>query len=282
MFLADGLIYLELQKTGGSHINRLLSRYTGGAVSGKHHRLDKPMPDHYIIGSIRNPWDWYVSLWAFGCGGKGALRSRTGKKIDWNLEYYLRLLPESMGRQKLAFYDLLQSVYHDALKPVSRWQQSYRDATSAEGFRNWLKLLLAEERRFDIGEGFGFSPLSRHSGLLCYRYFRLFTLGDSIYDDQRLHTFDGLADYDREMNITQGIICTETLESDFVRVLAEAGVVLSDEEIASICNQEGGITNASTRRSAAYYYDDETISLVAEKEKYLIGKYGFSAPVERS
>ena len=276
MFLADGLVYLELQKTGGSHINRLLQRYTDGEVKGKHHRLNETLENHYILGSIRNPWDWYVSLWAFGASGKGAIRSRTGRRIDWSPDYYFRLLPESMGRQKLGITELVRSVYHDALKPVTRWQQSYRDVEDADGFRQWLQLVLDKKRRFDIGEGYGFSPVSKHSGLLCYRYFRLYTLGDSVYTDARLKTYSGLQDFDRDCNITDGIIRTDNLEADFIRVLDEAGMSLDDEQIQSI--REGGKTNASKRNTAAYYYDQESLELVAEQEKYLIRKYGFSAP----
>ena len=66
MFVAQGLIYLELQKTGGTHIRRLLERYTGGKPVGKHNRLPAGSDADFIIGSIRNPWDWYVSLWAYG------------------------------------------------------------------------------------------------------------------------------------------------------------------------------------------------------------------------
>jgi hypothetical protein len=62
MFVADGLVYLELQKTGGSHICRLLEQYANGRPEGKHNRLTAEYSTHYVIGSIRNPWDWYVSL----------------------------------------------------------------------------------------------------------------------------------------------------------------------------------------------------------------------------
>ena len=60
------------------------------------------------------------------------------------------------------------------------------DADDAGLFRKWLKLLLSAENRFDIGEGYGYSPLSRHAGLLTYRYFRLFTLGRAVFTDARL------------------------------------------------------------------------------------------------
>jgi hypothetical protein len=45
-----------------------------------------------------------------------------------------------------------------------------------------------------------------------------------------------------------------------------------------IRNKEVGKTNVSERRPARYYYDDETMALVAGRERYLIEKYGYHPP----
>ena len=276
MFVARKLIFLELQKTGGSHIIRLLERYTDGITEGKHNRLPVDYDRKYIVGSIRSPWDWYVSLWAYGVGGKGAVRARGTAGIDLN--YYHRMLPKEIGKNWLTFRELFASLYHDALKPVELWQQAYKNSSDPELFRSWLRLLLDKKRRYDIGEGYGFSPISTSAGLLTYRYFRLFTVGNHVFSDKRLIDLDGIREFDREFNITSGIIRNESLEADFVRVLEEAGQPLSDDQINDIENRREVKTNISERKSASYYYDDETIALVAERDRYLIEKYSYTPP----
>lgn len=276
MFVAEGLIYLELQKTGGTHIRRLLEEFTAGRPVGKHNRLLSMKPDDFIIGSIRNPWDWYVSLWAYGVSGRGAVRERCVNGIDFN--YYHRLLPKAMGKNWLSPRELAISLFHDAIKPVSKWRHTYNDSSDPELFRNWIRLLLDNRRRFDIGEGYGFSPLSRCAGLLTYRYFRLFTLGDHIFRDSRLASYSCIADFDGELNISRGMIRTESLEEDFIQLLEQAGHALSEDQRAVICNRRTKKTNVSERKSAAWYYDEETIALVAERERYLIEKYNYKAP----
>jgi hypothetical protein len=276
MFAADGLVYLELQKTGGSHIRRLLEKYVQGRFTGKHNRVTLDTASSYVIGSIRNPWDWYVSLWAYGVGGQGAVRSRTLTGID--LDYYYRMLPKAMGKNWLTPREFIISLVNDAVKPAHQWSQTYKDTSDPALYRTWLKMLLDRKRRFDIGEGYGFSPLSKSAGLMTYRYFRLYTSGNGVYRDQRLKHIERMADFDLEFNITRDMIRTESLEEDFIRILAEAGQSLSEEQISTIRGSAAEKTNVSVRRSAEFYYDNETIDLVAYREKYLIDKYGYQPP----
>ena len=259
MFVAGKLAYHELQKTGGTHICRLLERYAGGTSHGKHNRPGNHAPDTFVVGSIRNPWDWYVSLWAFGVSGRGAVHARSIRRID--PEYYLRTLPRSMGRQWLSPGELLTCIYRDASSPAQ--------------FRRWLKMLLDHDRRFDIGEGYGFSPLSKHAGLLTFRYLRLYTPGNSIFTDRRLAQPETLVEFDRELNITHGMIRTESLEEDFVTVVQAAGLRLSVAERQELLGKNVARTNKSERRQAHNYYDDETIELIQQRDAYIIRKYGY-------
>jgi hypothetical protein len=277
VFVADRLLYLELQKTGGSHLLRLLDTYTDGATEGKHNRLIRSIDERLVIGSIRNPWDWYVSLWAFGAGGHGAIRMRTARRFDLN--YYNRMLPKDMGKNWLSPAEFIRSVYHDAIKPVSRWKATYLDPADPLLFRAWLSLLLDNKRRFDIGEGYGFSPLSAHAGLMTYRYFRLYTVGESIFRDSGLEHASYLERFDKASNITGAMIRNESLEDDFIEALDRAGYALSEENREAIVKKQHGKTNISERKPAAYYYDAATSALVAERECYLIDKYGYKAPI---
>lgn len=274
MFISKNLLFLEMQKTGGSHILKLLKNLTEGESIGKHNRLDNEHESRFVFGSIRNPWDWYVSLWAYGVGGKGAIRTRVVKGVD--LDYYYRGLPKSMGKNWLTIGQYFQVMRHDLIKPTKEWASVYKDSENAADFRRWLQMLLDPARRFDIGEGFAFSPLSTHCGLMTYRYLRLFTPGLAIYSDKRLSRFDGIAEFDRQYNISGGMIRTENLEDDFIEILRSAGHEFTQEQIDTI--KSAAKTNISKRKQVNYYYDQETLDLVARREKYVINKFGYSAP----
>ncbi len=277
MFVAENLVYLELQKTGGTHIRRLMQQCTDGEAAGKHNRLTEAYRDHFIFGSIRNPWDWYVSLWAYGAGGKGAVRMRVARHFE--LDYYTRTLPKAMGKNRLSPAELFTSVWHDIIKPVDDWNETYADSDSPERFRRWLKLILGADSRYDFGEGYAFSPVSACAGLLTYRYLRLFTLGDSIYRDSRLASPSGIVEFDDAHNVASAMIRTESLEPDFAAIMEQTGHRYPPAENADSKDGAAERTNSSKRRDAAFYYDDETIALVAEKERFIIDKYAYSPPI---
>lgn len=71
-----------MQKTACTHIANLLSQLFDGRMIGKHNAATKEQlrTTPYFIASIRNPWDWYLSLWTFGLQGRGALRHRLTNK----------------------------------------------------------------------------------------------------------------------------------------------------------------------------------------------------------
>jgi hypothetical protein len=279
MFVSDKLIYLELHKTGGTHIGKLLSGVLQGSQIGKHNRLPVHLRDRFIIGSIRNPWDWYVSLWAYGCSGRGSVFRQTTRGID--LSYLSRQLGREMGITGWPISILVRQAMNDIRRPKHTWQSCYVDpsATDATLFRSWLKLIFSPTRRFDLGEGFGFSPASACAGLLTYRYLKLFTsLDHSLYSDERLSTLHGIRDAWAKHRLVHFIIRQDRLEDDFVRAIEAAGIDLTDNQRAELSAARGDKTNTSKRLAPEHYYDDETTALVAERDQLIIEEHGFIAP----
>src|SRR4051812_35017204 len=79
MFVSDRLIYIQMQKTASTHIARVLAEVVGGEQHQQHIRLRGDRDGRLVVVSVRSPWDWYVSLWAYGCrggGGRSGVRER--------------------------------------------------------------------------------------------------------------------------------------------------------------------------------------------------------------
>lgn len=274
MFVSNKVVFVELHKTGGTHIGKWLQTLVGGEQVGKHNRIPPLLWDRFVIGSIRNPWDWYVSLWAYGCAGSGSVRKQSCRLVD--LRYCWDELPHEMGRKWLSPNQWARQTISDVSKPIARWRNAYRDSESPEAFREWLCLLLDSRRRFDIGEGYGFSPISTQAGLLTYRYFKLFTkLGDELYSDTSLSSSERLSDVWNERRLVSFLVRNENLEEDLLMALDTAGVALSDDQKVTLLNARNNKLNASNRRATNFYYDQETIELVASRERFIAVQHGY-------
>jgi hypothetical protein len=246
MYVAERLVFLQLQKTGCTHIAKLLSKLVPGRQMAKHSRAPAGLIDgsRAVVGSVRDPWDWYVSLWAFGCGRQGAL------------------------------YELLaggDSARHAA------WRRVYADSGDPALFRQWLAMI--SETRF-LGERYGASSIRAFAGFYTYRYCRLFARDDGALFSGAIADAAALADFDRRQNVVGHFIRNEHLAEDLIQVLGLCGYRLDAQQLELI--GAPARTNASARdRDHARYYDDRSVRLVLERERFIVDKHGYAAPAIR-
>lgn len=278
MFKNDKLTFIELHKTGGTHIINLINQVVGGTQIGKHNRITSAESDLFKIGSIRNPWDWYVSLWAYGCSDRGSVKSCVTEGV--NISYYNRQLPKEMGKNWLSLPELSKQVFNDLIKPKQEWVDCYKNYESPKLFRAWLKMILSQKRKYDVKEGYGFSSLSQHSGLMTYRMFKLFTDLDLKLYDRSNKDLDQSALIETWHNhkITNKVIRNEFLEDDLISALKEAGYSLSDGSKEIIIDGRNKKINTSKRLAIGHYYDVETAELVARYESTIIELFQYSPP----
>jgi hypothetical protein len=269
MFISDKIVFVELHKTGGTHIGKLLANLVGGEQVGKHNpaTADLFTPGRSFLGSVRNPWDWYVSLWGFGCDGRGALFLRVTKP-RWEVKARAWRHPRGT----------LRSLYRDLGRRPDQWHGTYTHADDAPAFRRWLRMVHDERRRPELGEGYAASPLSAFAGLLTYRYVSLFCRnGDAHEHGRALTSLEALRTYERAHCYVDRFIRNERLEHDLVQALLASGIPLTEAQQQYAFSQ--GRTNTSSRkRSAAYYYDEDTVRLVADRERFIVEKFGYEPP----
>lgn len=278
MYISDKLLYIDLHKTGCTHIRRLLDECIKGERIGKHNRYPQLPTDKFIVGSVRNPWDWYVSLFAYGCSGQGALNRRLTKRFD--SYYYQQGLRNEMVASSLPFFPLIKTLLSDISKPVAYCRDLYNDPNDVQNFRKWLKLMFSKENRISVGEGFAFSIVSDVAGLYTYRYLKLFIKDvNELFLGKKLTNTNALNEFDSLNNATDWMIKTENLEADFLAMLDAADIHITNHLRQVVLEKGGKKTNASKHLPSRDYYDQETNDLIAEKEALIIEKYNYSSPL---
>ncbi len=281
MLVGDKLIYLQLQKTGSTRITDLIKATVGAEERSKHdriHREDLEDPEvaaRRILGSIRNPWSYYVSLWAYGSRRAGGIYERTTASPRMDQPKHLR---GTLHKKTIP----LEQRDRKARRRVKRWRTAYGDPEDREAFRRWIRFLNDPEYLGDVGEGYGKSSIAAHSGLLTYRYLVLFTLGVVPGEphlgghNPTLDTLDRVRAYADEHLLCHDMIRMEHLAVELEAAMEAAGYDLTDEQRATIHGTAAGRSeNRTEHRPAAWYYDDETRDLVAERDRFVIERHGY-------
>ena len=172
MFIAKNFIYVELPKTATTTVNHWLDALVVGKREGKH---NKPVKEHFsgqhkFIATIRNPWDWYLSLWSFGC--KRRHRSGPYKAFtQWrpfSLAHGFRNNPYSAGLGVTTRF--LKGMFYD----FKANKDLYADINDPERFRRWLRLILDNRNAWLLSGNYAYSSVSGFSGHLSFSYARLY------------------------------------------------------------------------------------------------------------
>jgi len=286
MLISEKLIFIELQKTGSTHIKGLLKKLVGGENDGKHNTPTEEQisSGKKFIASVRDPWSWYLSLWSYGCLQKCELYERLTNEKKWR-----KMLDKAEGK---AGADAEPEDDGDAegeggekgkgkgkalpenFTPERAKSYWYADPDNAEAFREWLQAVLAvQPLRKVLESGYGKSPISKAGGLMTFRYFTLCTKnGESV--DKTVSSLDALRGYDKEHCFVDYFVRNESLSDDLIKAVEGCGVDLDDDKRQVI--RDAKKTNVSSRpHGPEHYYDDASVQLVARREKFIIEKFGY-------
>jgi hypothetical protein len=141
MFVSDKLIYLQMQKTASTHIAKTLAAVVGGEQFVQHQHLAIDPDGRLVVASIRNPFSWYVSLWAYGCrggGGEHGLYNRVTAAPPTPTEIVTRSITFARAKRKLPTPVLREARELRARQRSTRtdlWRRVYTNPDDVVAFR---------------------------------------------------------------------------------------------------------------------------------------------------
>jgi hypothetical protein len=123
MIVTDKFVFVHLPRSGGTFVTRVIRKFFPGAHEIGHHLPREFLPREYshvpVLGTIRNPWEFYVSLYHYvwprdaasvlgswmsengRLGFKGSTRNLLNLSVnDERLDVLIEMLPERLDYSK--------------------------------------------------------------------------------------------------------------------------------------------------------------------------------------
>jgi len=167
----------------------------------------------------------------------------------------------------------VQPTTRGRVRKSSDWGSLYGDSNDVDLFRRWLRKIFSVEGKLDLPEGYAQSGISRFAGFMSFRFCRLYVENDVwIERNKNIDSFPMLRSIFESHSIVTGTVRMESLESDLVAILKQAGYEI---EVDDLWEREK--TNTSAHRPWPEYYDDELLDKVRQQDRFLVEQFGYDA-----
>lgn len=123
MIVTDKFVFVHLPRSGGTFVTGLIKKFFPSAHEIGHHLPRELLPREYshlpVLGTVRNPWEFYVSLYHYvwprdaasvlvswmsdngRFGFKGSIRNLLNLGVnDERLDFLIEMLPERLDYSK--------------------------------------------------------------------------------------------------------------------------------------------------------------------------------------
>ena len=251
----EKFIYLDVYKTGSTYVVSLLDRLMASKPvrSFRHAPLTRGRPffwkqGKYAFATVRNPWDWYVSMWAYSIEQPNVLFFRDVRAV--------------LGEEG-------SKALFDPEKPK-------------ESFALWLKSLSDPDflRKVMRGHPYSRSSLNSFLGFYSYRFIRVTTPHPSLFLHRwYMWNMDRAIAHQKHAAIYDRVFKSETLTKDFSQFVLDNRDRLGFKPNAAQILERQAATpkNTSHRTLNSYrdYYTDELRDLVASRDRLLIELFGY-------
>ncbi|MFL5258823.1 MAG: hypothetical protein ACJ8AS_03655 [Hyphomicrobiales bacterium] len=249
----ENFVYLDVYRTGSKHTIRLLREISEEREvrSWRHSSISKGGPfatprGKLVFTTVRNPWDWYVSLWSYGANKVEAIR-----------RYLLEILPRTEVKRL------------------------YDTSNPEVAFREWLRIMhdpgLAN--RF-MHENYPQSRLSPFMGLYTYRFLRVTTWYPYYFLRRwRIRNAAAIRSFHARRKAYGTALRSERLADDLVDFIGRNADRCRFKPNAAdiIRGADPDRINASSRPLTDYrqYYDEPSRALVEARDSFFIEEFGY-------
>lgn len=269
MVANDHMVLVHLHKTAGSFVTELLLRMVPGSWRVGYHFPAEMIPGTHrhlpVLGTVRNPWDFYVSYFFFQDGlVKGAAERARG----WSEADVERMIAEGHDPRNGidVLFDWASADGSRDFRETTRAILSLgRDGAALDDLLERMPVDLNRRGRstpWEVGEGF------RGMNVRAADLEKIRGTGRGLLSFLFHHLYDAAP--------SAQFLASETLRAGLVDWLRGVGVPVTPAMVEFV--QRGERVNASKHDRSGAYYDADLAMLVAETDGEFARRFGYAAP----
>jgi hypothetical protein len=266
MIVTDHFAFVHLHKAGGSFVTEFLLRCVPSARRIGYHYPRAILPAEYadrpILGSVRNPWDFYVSYYHFQAGLLAAAKERNAARSDAETAAFI-----AAGNDPLNGIDVVYLVASDDGR--LGFAETTRNLLSIGTDEALLDRMLADmptrlnmrgrDTPVQVGDGFRGMNV-RAEDLASTR-----GTGEGLFSFLYRHMYGDGSGID--------FLKMETLRADLLGWMRGRDIPVTNEMETFV--RGGERVNTSRHDRSATYYDADLSSLVGERDASLVTRFGY-------
>jgi len=275
VYITDKFVFVEVPKTGSTYIDQIMIDMLDGEKAGKHNYPSDGLQNsgRSFIGSIRDPFDWYVSLWAYGCKVKE--RSGPYRKTMSYRPFEFR----GYGIDKNPVFGAKAYTNYVIKAPFAArnaWKAAYADGKDPANFQAWIDLMFKSNEIYLYNAIFAQTRLKDFAGLYTFRYLWLCCRNQKeLLTAKCPRNLDELRDWEKKNCYVDRFIKMESMADGLITLFDDFGYTLTVEQRDRL--EENKRHNSSSRkRNLDDYYDAEQRDLVFSREKIIFDKFGYT------
>jgi len=244
MYATNNSLFIHIPKTGGGYVWRIMDILYNAEIIGIRHNTILNRVDRYIFATIRNPFDWYASVWAFGCE------------------------PQDTGFEKAVF--------------PKKYKRLYDDPMNINNFREWLELVLNGPLVLDMYEPHPTYVAGKEGLLTCWYKHLLYDMTDNFIPHMvcRLENIDNelIAALKKSGDLRDG---DEKIIKDYPKGIPFDETKIVKKKHKGF-EKEKYYFNSVKRPRTKELYNNVLIDLVEQKEKTILNTYyqGFGSMLD--
>ena len=264
MILGKKFFITEMPKTGTTFLRNYFAQYKDVELTIHHETINQNKKYNLLnfkcrIGVIRNPYEWYLSIWKSTC------KEKKGSPIYSDLVSIRVKLRRLKFNKRLIGY-MLGQITKDRKKLSSLFENVH----SKKNFNKFLDIMLNFKNRHLIGSEYSFVPF-KNLGYMTYIFFSQNVLRKNyniVYNSS--YKLKDILKYNNLNLYTNIFFKTENLNHDLKKFLTRNKI-----EIKSLKILDKNSTFKILKKNYKNFFTTRSISLINKKEDYIFKKFNY-------